>query len=251
MFNLIKMDFYRMFRTKSFYIVGLILAAFVAMMMYSLGSSDPAWIQEYYGYDINNMQMIDLLYETLMNGMIPMVIGIGAAMFICTDYSSGYIKNIASSVKNKTTIALSKFVVSTVGIIIYFILMILLTYILGNLFVGTVVIGDASLLVQYVGMDFFLSVVFLALVLLAASFFRSSAASITLIVVVMMATQLGYSVLDHFLGIDLIPYSPVMNLQMLNPGDTSGWMTAFVSGAIFLAVYLFGSVFVSEKKDIT
>ena len=251
MFNLIKLDFYRLFRTKSFYVVGIILAIFIAMVMFSLGSNDPELMNEYYAYDINNLQMIDLLYQTLMSGMIPMVIGIGAAIFICTDYNSGYIKNIASNVKNKPTIAISKFIVSSIGMTIYFILMILLTYILGNLYIGNVVIGDVSLLVQYVGMDFFLCLVFLALVLLAASFFRSSAASITLIVVSMMATQLGYRVIEHFLGINFIPYSPIMNMQMLNPVDTSGWTTAFISGIIFLIVYLVGSIVVLEKKDIT
>jgi len=251
MFNLIKMDLYRLFKTKSFYIIGIILAAFVFMVMYSLSSSDAQFIEDFYGYNLQEMQFIDLLYQTFMNGMVPMVIGIGAAIFICVDYSSGYIKNIASSVKQRATIALSKFIVSTFGVILYFILMILLTYILGILFLGSVAIGDVSLLVRYVSLDVFLVITFIALVLLAANYFRSSAASITLIVVVMMATQLVYSAIDHFLEIDLSVYSPVMNMQTLTPTYTDDWMSVFISAAIMLVVYVVTSTFVANKKDIT
>ncbi|MDF9838066.1 MULTISPECIES: ABC transporter permease [unclassified Breznakia] len=254
MFNLIKADLYRLFKTKSYYVVGAILVFFILTLMYSLGDMINSGItteQFDYGFDIHNPQLIDLLYNVFMNTVLPMIIGIGAAMYVCTDYSSGYIKNIASSVNNKATIALSKFITMIIGVTIYFILMILLTYILGTLFIGNVDIGDVGAILQYTGMSLFLNLVIIALVILAASFLRSSAATITLIVVVVMTAQLGYQALDQFLGLDLAEYSPVMNIGLLTPANTELWGTMLISGAVFMAIYIAGSLVAMEKKDIT
>ena len=254
MFNLVKADLYRLFKTKSYYIVGAILAAFILTLMYSLGdmiNSGVSAEQFDYGFNITNPQLIDLLYNVLMNTILPMIIGIGAAMYICTDYSSGYIKNIASSVNNKATIALSKFITMIVGVTIYFILMILLTYIFGTLLIGNVVIGDVAAILQYAGMSLFLNLVIVAFVILAASFFRSSAATITLIVVVVMTAQLGYQVLDQFLGLDLAEFSPIMNIGILTPANTELWGTMIISGLVFMGIYIASSLVTMEKKDIT
>lgn len=252
MFNLVKADIYRLFKTRSYYIIGLILSALVLMVMYALRTVIDSGMQiGDVALDYNNPQLLDLLYNVFMNNFIPMVIGIGVGIYVCLDFSSGYIKNIASSVKRKATIALSKFITVTIGTTIYFILMILLTYVFGSLMIGNVEIGSVGNLFAYIGMSLFLNLVIVAFVILVAMFFRNSAATITTLVVVILAAQLGYAAIHQLLDIDLTGFSPIMNIVRLTPHDSSDWMSVFLSGLGFMAVYLVGASIAIEKKDIT
>lgn len=250
MFNLLKADLYRLFKTKSYYIVGIILALFTILAMYSLKEMIGEGINDH-GISTTNPTLVSLIYNVFMNTVVLMTIGIEAAVFICTDYSSGYIKNIASSVTRKSSIALSKFIALTVGIIGYFIFLIIMTFIFGNIFVGNVVLGDVGSLFGYIGMSLFLTLVMVGFVLLTSSIFRNNAASITATVLLILMSGFLYMALKQFLGIDLMDISPTLNYQNLTPENTNMWSTMILSGLGFGGIYLVASAVFMEKKDIS
>lgn len=249
MFNLIKMDVYRLFRTKSFYVIGAILLAFIALMIYSINFM----ISNGSMKDINRdaVDFGNLLVNVFSNTIIPLLIGIGAAMFICADYSSGYIKNIASGVSSKANIAISKFITITISTILYFIVILIFVYLAASLVIGNVVFNDMSTVVQYIALSLFLNLVFVGLAVAASSIFRSSAASITTVVVVIMFAPLAFSLIKLVIDTDLSKYSAIMNIQMINTVDTADWGRAFISGLAALAIYLGGSIYAMLKRDIT
>lgn len=241
MFNLLKADVYRLFKTRSYYAVGIILVAVILLMTYSLGAGNEPVGDLDFGVLLNNL---------LSNTMIPMIIGVGGAVYVCLDFSSGYIKNIASSIKSKATIAISKFITLTIGVTIYFILMILLTYVLGRLFIGSVVVNDMGIVLGYVGIVWFLHIVLMALVVLAASFFRGSAATITTVVSMFLIVQLLYLAIAHLFNISLVEYSPIMNFGRVSVMDSGPWPTIVGSASVVLVVYLLGASVLMQKKDI-
>ena len=245
MFNLLKADIYRLFKTKSYYIVGILLGLFITMVMYSLGEMPE------HGVNPSNLQFIDLVYNSFMGTFIIMIIGIEGAVYICTDYSSGYIKNIASSVNRKSSIAISKFIAYAIGVALYMVFILIVAYIFGNVFIGNVVIGDIGKIASYLGMVYFLMLVMMGVVVLSSSLFRNNAASITTLVLVILVSGFLYTSLNQFLGIDLTEFSPIINYQMLTPDNTNTWLTTILSGLGFLGVYLVGSAILMEKKDIT
>lgn len=242
MFNLIKMDLHRLFRTRSFYMIFGIISMFCVLMFFAI---DAGGMME-----VSN-QLLDLVAMFFGNSIIPMLLSIGVCIFVCSDYSSGYIKNIASGVKTKANIALSKFVTWTIATIIYFILLILLIYVLGSVFIGNIIIGDMSALIQYVGMSLYLHIVVVAFAILATCFLRNSAASITLTVVATQFVGVLYVVLNKFLNINLIPYSVLSNVSGFPVEYSDAWNKLLISGSIFLVIYIVSACIIMNKKDIT
>lgn len=242
MFNLLKMDLHRLFRTRSFYAIFGIMAAFCAVMFFAIDAG---------GMMETSNQLLDLVHMFFSNSIVPMLLSIGVCIFVCSDYSSGYIKNIASGVKTKANIALSKFVTWIIATLIYFTLLILLIYIFGSVTIGNVVIGDMNALIQYVGMSLFLHIVVVALAILATCFLRSSAASITFTVVATQFVGLIYMAIDKFLNINLNPYSVLTNVSTLPIQYSEVWNKLLISGFAFLVIYIVAACVVMNKKDIT
>ena len=243
MLSLLKADLYRLFKTKSYYIVGIILGLIGVFLSYLVGSFE--------GSDaVTNIELTELLYQIFMNSIVVMIIGIEASTFICLDFSSGYIKNIASSVKRKSIITISKFITLMIGILLYFIFMVLTTYVSGRIFIGTIAISNVSGLVKYLGMVYFLTIVIVGFVVLATSLFRSNTGSIVSLVLVIFLAALGYMAINRFFGIDLSSISPINNYGLLTPYNTDTWVKMILSGLGFLGVYIVGSSVLMEVKDI-
>ena len=144
MFNCIKMDLYRMFRMKSFYVVGIILAVATFfttsmsvlaynMMKEEIEQNPQAYEQEIssdeepvnLGMDVTiptqpgeMVTVYDQVYANLQGKFIALFMVIFAVLFSASDLSSGYIKNIGGQMKNRGKLILSK----AVALFIYTIL---------------------------------------------------------------------------------------------------------------------------------
>ena len=134
MFNCIKMDLYRMFRMKSFYVIGIILAAATFfttsmsvldynMMKEEAGQNSQVYEQETssdeepvnLGMDVTiptrpgeMVTVYDQVYANLHGKFIALFMVIFAVLFSASDLSSGYIKNIGGQMKNRGNLLLSK-----------------------------------------------------------------------------------------------------------------------------------------------
>ena len=134
MFNCIKMDLYRMFRMKSFYVIGIILAAATFfttsmsvldynMMKEEAGQNSQVYEQETssdeepvnLGMDVTiptrpgeMVTVYDQVYANLHGKFIALFMVIFAVLFSASDLSSGYIKNIGGQMKNRGNLILSK-----------------------------------------------------------------------------------------------------------------------------------------------
>lgn len=134
MLNCIKMDLYRMFRMKSFYVIGIILAAAVIFTT-SMSVIDYNIMEEEYknnpqalqqevssgdepvnlGMDVTiptqpgeKVTVYDQVYANLHGKFIALFMVIFAVLFSTSDLSSGYVKNIGGQMKNRGTLILSK-----------------------------------------------------------------------------------------------------------------------------------------------
>lgn len=152
MINCMKMDLYRMFRMKSFYVVGIILAAAVLFTTY-MSVLDYNMMKEEYannpqvseqeissdgeainlGMDVTiptrpgeMVTVYDQVYANLHGKFIAMFMVIFAVLFSSADMSSGYIKNIGGQMKNRGTLILSKafalFIYTVLAMLFYLII---------------------------------------------------------------------------------------------------------------------------------
>ena len=123
MLKLIKMDLYRMFHTKAFYIIWIILAAAVIFST-TMSKEDYKYIQEEaakgqletvseennlnFGLSVSlptkpgeKVTVFDQVFANMQSKFVALFLVIFAVLFSTADITSGYIKNIGGQIKGK------------------------------------------------------------------------------------------------------------------------------------------------------
>ena len=122
MFNMLRMDLRRLFKSRSFYtILGVtaVLLILVTVMAYAIADPETMDAMEAQGAEITesdhmmseyiqNMSQLDLMHETLGSGFLLVMTGIGMTLFVNGDFSNGFIKNICCIMPRRQDYVLSK-----------------------------------------------------------------------------------------------------------------------------------------------
>lgn len=269
MFNLLRMDLRRLFRTRSFYIVLAVAAALILMMILLVVKiSDPETLDamqssgmmtaEDRGQQVSEMlrgmSQLDFSYESLSSGFLLMMIGIGMALFANGDFSSGYVKNICFVRPRRWEYVLSKLLVTGVysGVLIVFGM--LLSLVCPPLFGLSLVASSALDILQYV---FWLWLPHWAFGLMALSLVlltRSSTVGIALSVVSAsgMLPSLLQVLCRQFDLPDVTQYllSNVTGDQCVPLMSASQITMVLACAAGWGLVYTVGSLLAMEKRDI-
>lgn len=134
MLNILKTDFYKAFRTPSFWVISVITILYSALTSFSF-----FWIftQPEFTELINAVQpnFFQTVPQTLFACALP--IGIFAVMSSVSDFNYGTIKNIASKGYGREYIYFSKFVTAIVFAIITLLLSFLTSFITAQIVVNT------------------------------------------------------------------------------------------------------------------
>ena len=122
MFNMLRMDLRRLFKSRSFYIVlGITALLLIPVTVMARSLSDPETLaaMEEQGAEIDesdrmmseyiqNMSQLDFMHESLGSGFLLVMTGIGMTLFVNGDFSSGFIKNICCVNPRRRDYVLSK-----------------------------------------------------------------------------------------------------------------------------------------------
>ena len=181
MLNMIKMDLYRMVRTKSMYVVWIVMAAaiFFSTSMSKLDidtmnkeaeQQQTENIAETVKPETINMGMsvflptqpgekvtvFDQVYANLQAKFVALFLVIFTVLFSSADIGSGYIKNIGGQVRSRRNLIFSKasvlFVYTTVTMLLYFIIQIIAQ----QMYFGYLEWGNGSELLRYFGIQILL-----------------------------------------------------------------------------------------------
>ena len=134
--NLLKFEFHKLFRQKSFYICTAIMFAFsflAALILEFLVSNSPVDMSELI---IKPASCWANLLTTIDNSNFILISSIFIAIFVCEDFSSGTIKNIYARGFSKTQVFISKLIVVVVAALIMFGLNLLFSLLVGLIFYG-------------------------------------------------------------------------------------------------------------------
>ncbi len=139
MLKLIKSDFYKLFRMKSFYICGVLAAVFAGLGIFSLNALDK---MQYAMYGLEDM------FISQYTGIYALTIGLSSAtlfttivvsMFVPSEFKFGTIKNIISRGIGRTQIYFSKYIVTIFVSVVYSLLCALTAFASGCILAG---VGD-------------------------------------------------------------------------------------------------------------
>lgn len=133
MINLLRSDFYKLFRTKAFYICGVIMATISVLIIVSLNAS----IKASMGIDASLLGYDGLYALTAGLAWSNLFVTIMVSMFIPNEFSFGTIKNIASRGVSRINIYLSKIIVGIFISIVYTLFCAAVSFAAGSIMWGT------------------------------------------------------------------------------------------------------------------
>ncbi len=288
MINAIKMDIYKMFKSKSTWIL---LFCIIAVSFATVGvmkitinqfKDNPALLEQIeqassdenvsVGFTaktdnitdhINGMKFtVNELFSSMTNGsMISMLVAIFCLIFFNSELKSGYIKNLAGQFTRRRYLIFSKLVVAFLFTIFTFAFSISAMILGSKVFLGYVISGGMLSLIKIVLTQFILMFAICALILFIVEWLRNTAGSITasMCIVAGIADVLVMFLSKLLTGNNIIKdkdftlskYILTGNISTIGPASSSkDMLTAVIVACVFLILSVVGSVFVLEKRDI-
>lgn len=266
MFNLLRMDLYRIVKSRSMYVCFGIVQVFAVMSVMllwllgkghefavMLGMSDYGGQQSLSGM-LNGLDLISVFRDTALDGgAYSLMLGIWVMMFTCMDYQNGFIKNILSVHVNRWEYVISR--ILSAGIVNFFWLVLhygflaLLNLLFGNL-VPHAAAGDVLF---YLGWAWLLTTAFAALIVFICVLTRSAAAGTLAAVCFSSGAVVAplYGILQMFHKGGWLKHTIYFVLRE-GPGQFDGMqdLTVYVTGAVFVLAYGLLAGIVVKRQNI-
>ena len=268
MLNLLRMDLYRLRKSKSIYIcLGILLltvvliyfifylmflpegqAVALKLEMLSVPEMDEAK-EMFTGIDL----LLMFRQSCTDGGFFSLIISILFTVFICADFKNGFIKNIMSVHVNRWNYIGSKMLAFGIVDLIYLVIIYLFTALMNLLFGARIPDTSFSSLLFYFVQAWVLTMAILGFVLMVCMLTRNITAGILTAVIISsgVVVTLLSAVLGLFHANGWLKYSLYMSLSNAksvyqSPADLSG----LIVGVIFLLLYTVISGIILKKKDI-
>ena len=284
MFNCIKMDLYRMFRMKSFYVIGIILAAATFfttsmsvldynMMKEEAGQNSQVYEQETssdeepvnLGMDVTiptrpgeMVTVYDQVYANLHGKFIALFMVIFAVLFSSSDLSSGYIKNIGGQMKNRGNLILSKAVALFIYTVLTMLFYLCIQTVAQAVCFHELQLGSLRDLAVYSAIQILLHYVLLLICMAITIITRSKVFSMAFAVLFCMNVMvILYSTVDKILarfGIEdfnMLQYTVTGRMALLEMAPSAGGcVKALTVAVVFGLAVLALSSQIFRKRDI-
>lgn len=279
MFNLIKMDIYRLLHSKSTWImicfvIG--LAVFSVTMTNSdieFMKDDPAavtetmeerpvgiYVEAQPEWVNGTIEIGSVVSVEMRSQLLAILCVIFAAIFTNADYKNGYIKNIAGQFPRREQLVASKFIVIAFQVLVMVIVFTISIVVSGYVMWGSdFYLGSVTELFQYLGVQYLLHLGIAAVMMLLCTLTYSTAFSMTsgillcsgLAVPIYSLINKAINGLKTGLEFDINKYILDGNITMLLYDSTSEVMVRGVAvGVAFAIVSLFISTIIVKKRDI-
>lgn len=268
MFNLLRMDLYRIKRSKSLYIcLGFLL--FATLCIFSLlwllttpeGQTIALQIGMLIAGDVedasNILNGIDILILFrqigLDGGLYSVILGIWVMLFICSDYQNGFIKNIMAIYSNRWLYLASKLLAVGIVNLCYLVIQFGFTLLINYLFKNIVPYTKIKDVLFYLTWAWLLTMAFSVLIILICIYTRSIAAG-----------SFGAILLGS--GLIVVPLYQIMHLLHLgewlkysiyfslsygpNQYTSLQDLQVFIIGIVFLVLYSITAGILLKKQDI-
>lgn len=268
MFNLFRMDLYRMKRSRSVYVcLGLLLlaSAFVYTMMWLLavpqgqetairiGMLTAAEAQDYQMI-LDGVDTLEMFRQiSLDGGAYCAIFGICVILFVCMDYKNGFVKNIMALYQNRWVYVGSKLLAAATLNILYLLLNYLFVLLLNGLFGKMIPWADLRDVLFYMAWIWLLTTAFAGLMILICVCARSTAAGV--LAAILLGSGTIVDILNQIFALfhlgDWMKYSIYMTISAGPSKYTSLQdLRVFALGAGFLILYSLLAGIVLQKRDI-
>lgn len=283
MLNMIRMELYRMFKTKSLYVIWLVLAAGILfttglsademktytmeekqeMYEYATGQQKSDTVN--LGMDVtvptkpgDTVSVFDLFYGNIKGKFLALFMVIFAVLYSTADMTSGFIKNVAGQVRDRRGLVFAKGVSLFVYTVLTMLIFTGIQTISNALFFDELVFGPVKEFLQYAGIQTLLHFALLIIVMCIAIVLRNNVISMMLSVCLCMnVLVIFYSFLDnliakaHIKNFHVLEYTVTGNISFLETNVTAKMaVTALAVSIAFVIVMIEVCSTVFKKRDI-
>lgn len=268
MLNMIRMELYRMFKTKSLYVIWLVLAAGIlfttglsADEMKTYTMEEKQEMYEYatgqqkndtvnLGMDVtvptkpgDTVSVFDLFYGNIKGKFLALFMVIFAVLYSTADMTSGFVKNIAGQVRDRRGLVFAKGVSLFVYTVLTMLIFTGIQTISNALFFDELVFGPVKEFLQYAGIQTLLHFALLIIVMCIAIVLRNNVISMMLSVCLCMnVLVIFYSFLDnliakaHIKNFHVLEYTVTGNISFLETNVRSSYEDREIDRDSFCAV---------------
>ena len=283
MLNMIRMELYRMFKTKSLYVIWLVLAAGILfttglsademktytmeekqeMYEYATGQQKSDTVN--LGMDVtvptkpgDTVSVFDLFYGNIKGKFLALFMVIFAVLYSTADMTSGFIKNIAGQVRDRRGLVFAKGVSLFVYTVLTMLIFTGIQTISNALFFDELVFGPVKEFLQYAGIQTLLHFALLIIVMCIAIVLRNNVISMMLSVCLCMnVLVIFYSFLDnliakaHIKNFHVLEYTVTGNISFLETNVTAKMaVTALAVSIAFVIVMIEVCSTVFMRRDV-
>lgn len=283
MLNMIRMELYRMFKTKSMYVIWLILAGVILFItglsanemktytmeekqeMYEYATGQRESENVHLGMDVtvptkpgDTVSVFDLFYGNIKGKVLALFMIIFAVLYATADMTSGFVKNIAGQVKDRRGIIFAKGVSLFVYTVFTMLIFTGIQTISNALFFDELVFGPVKEFLQYAGLQILLHFALLMITMCIAVVLRNNVISMTIgVLLCMNVLVIFYSFLDHLIvklkiqDFEIMKYTVTGNMMFLETNVTAKMAVTAVAVSVGFSIVMLGicsTVF--KKRDI-
>lgn len=283
MLNMIRMELYRMFKTKSMYVIWLVLAVGILfttglsademktytmeekqeMYEYATGQQKSDTVN--LGMDVtvptkpgDTVSVFDLFYGNIKGKFLALFMVIFAVLYSTADMTSGFVKNIAGQVRDRRRLVFAKGVSLFVYTVLTMLIFTGIQTVSNALFFDEFVFGPVKEFLQYAGIQTLLHFALLIIVMCIAIVLRNNVISMMLSVCLCMnVLVIFYSFLDnmiakaHIKNFHVLEYTVTGNISFLETNVTAKMaVTALAVSIAFVIVMIEVCSTVFKKRDI-
>ena len=281
MLNIIKMDLYRMFKTKSMYVIWIVLAAILLITTslcktdYELLTEKDAMKQEQVTeptVDNLNVGMMvtlptepgekvtvyDIFFANSQGKLYALLLVIFTVLFSTADISSGYIKNIGGQVRNRGTLISSRAIALAVFTVLTMAGAFLFQAAANGIFFGELEWGNTKASLSYFVTELALHYALVLICMAIAIILKNNVISMVIAVCLSMnVMNIVYGVVNSAIqkigiqNFQIYKYTITGKLSLI-PMNPSGneCLAAFGVAIVFIVMMISVSSVVFQKRDI-
>ena len=286
MCNTIRMELYKLFRMKSFFVLAIITIAMVVLTAAflvddieedtqaqstqiigingtendSTDNSVQFGISESVeGMDVNNLAVLEIYGQHLSSGLFILFNAIFLVLYVTADIKNGYIKNIGGQVKHRSSLIWSKWAAAAAYVLVFDVITFLVEAVSMRISLGYLHWGSFQTNLPYIGVQVILQYSFLVVCMTITMVFRSRAfgmlagTCLSMGIAGLVCSGID-AVCDRFLAIrnlHLENYLLTTKMSGLMPGAGAVQIrNILLLAAAYLVIFTLISLVSVEKRDL-
>ncbi len=247
--KLIKFEFRKLFKAKSFFIC---MAICVCLVLLS-GLTTKVIVENSNG-EIASPSKYNLLQSAIGSSSITLIAAIFTALFVCEDDSSGTIKNIYARGYSRTNVFISKYIVSLFAILIFTLVSMIAAYFFGQSNYPNETTSIPNLLLVIIG-QILLIIAYHSIFFAISSKVGKTGSSIAFNIVGPLFINMALTMIDAFLKLENFKLSSYWIESLLSSLQQTSVtnqniLTCIIMGIIYSFVFICVGLFLNKKKEI-